>query len=265
MFLAACSSFLGETPVETNPGSEGATATTPAGGCIRFTGDHSANIDSGSVASDALYLSGELFLCADDVVIVGESDLNEIAAAAQLAASVSGPLLFPEARLAAELGRLKPQRVHVVGALELNIPGSAELVEHDVASAIDLARDELGVSSEIDLPAAPDASTVVESVLALDDADRVAVPRIPEPTSSTTPAAAPVVDVPTVVRGLAVPSDAASLWMVDAASPATVLLAAALGKSINASVLAVDGTDILGYPEVGTTVAGHPSETIRYI
>lgn len=269
MFLAACSSFLGETPVETSPGSssgsDGTTATTPAGECIRFTGDHSANIDTGSVASDALYLSGELFLCADDVVVVGESDLNEIAAAAQLAASLSGPLLFPEARLAAELGRLKPQRVHVVGAMEVNVPGSAEMIAHDVASAIDLARDQLGVSSVIELPAAPDASTVVESVLALDDADRVAVPRIPEATSSTTAAAPPAVDVPTVVRGLAVPSDAASLWMVDAASPATVLLASAVGKSIDASVLAVDGSDILGYPEVSTTISGHPSETIRYI
>ena len=35
-------------------------------------------------------------------------------AAAQLAAAVSGPLLFPSPRLAAELGRLDPERVHVV-------------------------------------------------------------------------------------------------------------------------------------------------------
>jgi hypothetical protein len=77
-----------------------------AGSCVRFTGDHSAHINTGTVASDALVLAGETFVCASDVVIVAEGDLNQIAAASQLAAAVSGPLLFPEPRLAAVLGRL---------------------------------------------------------------------------------------------------------------------------------------------------------------
>jgi hypothetical protein len=265
VLVAACSSLLGDTPDGSNPdGSEGETSTTPAGGCVRFTGDHSANIDTGSVAGDALYLSGETFLCASDVVVVGEGDLNEIAAASQLAAAVSGPLLFPEPRLAAELGRLKPERVHLIGAVEVNAPDSAETVAHDVSSALDLAGDRLDVSEEVALPAVPDATTVVETVLAMVDADRIARPTVIEVAASST-VPSPAIPHSEIVTGLAVPSEATSLWMVDAASPATVLLAASVGTSIDANVLAVDGTDVLGYPEVATTVAGHPTENIRYI
>jgi hypothetical protein len=269
VLLAACSSFLGDTPVDSSPGpgsSSGETTTTelPASRCIRFTGNHSTNIDTGSLATDALYLSGETFICADDVVVVGERDLNEIAAASQLAAALSGPLLFPEPRLAAELGRLKPKRVHLVGPVQVNVPDSAETVDHDVSSAVDLARETLDVSQEVSLPVQADASTVVETVLAIAGGDRVTVPQEAVPSSSTTIAPDPI-DPVAIILGLATPTDASSLWMVDAASPATVLLASSVGRSIDASVLAVDGSDILGHPEVGTTIAGHSSETIRYI
>ncbi|HEU4895395.1 MAG TPA: hypothetical protein VFT85_06125, partial [Acidimicrobiia bacterium] len=81
VLVSACSSILGETPVVTAPGDPSETPstdgddeaeppTTPDGGCIRFTGDHSSPIDTGSLASDALSLSGETFLCASDVVVV---------------------------------------------------------------------------------------------------------------------------------------------------------------------------------------------------
>lgn len=129
VLTASCSSILGETPVDTSPevsgsGSTNSSPTDPdARNCVRFTGDHSAHINTGAIASDALVLAGETFICASDVVIVGEGNLNEIAAASQLAAALSGPLLFPEPRLASELGRLKPDRVHVVGSVDVNVPG----------------------------------------------------------------------------------------------------------------------------------------------
>ncbi len=196
-------------------------------------------------------------------MVVAPEDLNEVAAAAQLAAAVSGPLLFPDPRLAAELGRLKPDRVHVVGSSDVNVPDTAKTIRHDVAGALELAADELGVSETVDLPAVPDSSTVIESVLAIVDSDRVAAPSTPE--TSTTVAATSSIDAATVVTGLAVPSEATSLWMVDAASPQTVLLASSVGHSIDATVLAVDGTDLLGYPEVATALDGHPTENIRYV
>jgi len=237
------------------------TSTSGTRDCVRFTGDHSAHINTGALASDALALAGETFICASDVVIVGEGDLNELAAASQLAAAVSGPLLFPEPRLAAELGRLKPDRVHVIGAVDVNVPGAAETVTHDIASAVDLAAERLGVSDEVAIPATPSASTVVETVLAIESSQRVA--SMATASSSTTQSVE--ISVRDIVVGLATPTAASSLWLVDAASPATVLLAAAAGNSIGAAVVALDGTDALGYPEVGVAMEGHGPASMRYV
>lgn len=261
MLVSACSSATGDTP----NGSDSPVSTV-ASDCIRFTGDHSAHINTGTLASDALSLSGETFLCAPDVVIVAEGNLNEIAAASQLAAALSGPLLFPEPRLAAELGRLKPDRVHVVGAIEVNTPDNSETINHDITSAVEMARSELGVSEEVPTPATPDASTIIETVTAIDESNRVTLPTIIEGgTTGTTVAMTATIPASELVQGLAQPTDATSLWLVDAASPATILLAAGVGHAIGAEVVALDGTDPLGYPEVGTALEGHSRETIRYV
>lgn len=271
VLVAACSSVVGDTPSGTNSpsGTTGAasveTSTPPASDCVRFTGDHSAHIDTGALATDALFLSGEIFVCAQDVVIVAEGDVNEIAAASQLAAAVSGPLLFPEARLSAELGRLKPERIHIVGSAQVSVPSNAETVTHDIASAVDLARDHLGVSEEVPLPAIPDSSTVVETVLAINGENRVVNPQTAPPGSSTTVVPVPEIVISEVVVGLATPEISDTLWLVDAASPETVLLASAVGHSIGASVVALDATDVLAYPEVSVALEGHESDTIRYV
>ncbi|HEU4318966.1 MAG TPA: hypothetical protein VFS66_02660 [Acidimicrobiia bacterium] len=244
---------------------DGTDSTTAAAACVRFTGDHSAHIDTGSLAADALSLSGETFLCADDVVVVGADDLDEIVAASQLAAALTSPLLFPEPRLASELGRLKPERVHVIGAVEVNAPDTADIVSHDTTSAVELTRETLGSAEDVALPAVPDASTIVATVDAIELGNQVAVPTEPTPSSSTTTPAEPSIDTSAVVLGLATPTDAASLWMVDASSPETILLAAAVGNSIGASVVAIDGTDILGYPEVSNALGGHDQSSVRYV
>ena len=140
---------------------------------MRFTGE-TASVDTGSVSGDALYLSGETFLCANDVVVVTEGDLDAVAVAAQLAAAVEGPLLFPDPRLAAELGRLKPLRVHTVGNPEVNPPGNATLIQHDIAGAVAATSERL--ATEQTLTSTGDEETVVESVLAIRDRDRVLEP-----------------------------------------------------------------------------------------
>ena len=275
MLVSACSSILGETPVDTSPDDSSDTSatggdedpeppTTPDGGCVRFTGDHSSAIDTGSLATDALSLSGETFLCASDVVVVAEGDLNEVSAAAQLAAALSGPLLFPEPRLAAELGRLKPERVHLVGGPEVNVPDGARTIDHDASAAAALALEELGVTETVDIPAAPDSSTVVEAVLAIEAGDRVATPAVTQ--SSTTMAAADVtLDVGVIVSGVAAAVDTSSVWLVDAAKPQTLLLAASFGHILGSSVLAIDGGDILGYPEVGDALGGREGDDTRFV
>ncbi len=205
-----------------------------------------------------------MFLCADDVVVVRPADLNEVAAASQLAAALGGPLLFPEPRLAAELGRLKPERIHLVGAPQVNVPSSADTVEHDISSAVELAREEMEVTEEVGLGYQPDASTIVETVNAIIDGDRVTLPTSP-PESSTTTGSAPAIDQTAVVEGLARPTNAGSLWLVDASKPQTILLSAAVGRAIGASVVAIDTSDVLGYPEVGSALEGHQSDTLRFV
>ncbi|HUG32905.1 MAG TPA: hypothetical protein VMM14_08430 [Acidimicrobiia bacterium] len=271
VLVTACSSFLGETPAGTASGEDSSstsddepstTAESTSTGCIRFTGDHSSAVDTGALATDALYLSGEAFVCADDVVVVSEGDLNEVAAAAQLAAAVSGPLLFPDPRLPAELGRLDAARVHIIGDPVVNVPSGAVSVEHDTTSAVDLARELLGANDEIRLPSTPDASTIVETVLAIDSRDRVTLPQTTP--GSTTPSDTNLVESE-IVGGLAIPSDSTSVWLVDAAKPQTILMAAAVGRALGASIVAIDGGDLLGYPEVGVALDGRPADATRFV
>jgi hypothetical protein len=269
--------MLGETPVGTTPDNTGTTSETtpstsedepgstttpPSTGCLRFTGDHSTPINTGALSTDALHLSGEAFICADDVVVVAPGDINRVAAASQLAAALTGPLLFPDPRLAAELGRLDPRRVHLVGAPEVNVPSEAETIRHDTAGAAAAALEALAVTDEVATPASPDSSTVVEATLAIGAGDRVAVPGTPAP--GTTAAAAPV-ESGAIVTGLAVPTETTSLWLVDAAKPETILLAAAVGKSLDASVASFDGTNVLGHPELGTALQGRDPASIRFV
>jgi hypothetical protein len=269
--------MLGETPVATEPGTSGngqtstsgddpSSTTTPAStGCVRFTGDHSSPINTGSPSTDALHLSGETFICADDVVVVRPDDLNEVAAAAQLAAAVGGPLLFPDPRLAAELGRLDPRRVHLVGSPEVNVPSAAESVPLDVAGAIQSAIAALGGADSVATPAVPAAETIVETALAIGSGQRVATPQAAPTVSSTAAPAPAALDSAAIVQGLAVPSESESLWVVDVSQPATILLASAFAKTLGASVIAIDGSNVLGHPEVGTALAGRPPESTRFL
>lgn len=269
--------MLGETPVATEPGTSGngqtstsgddpSSTTAPAStGCVRFTGDHSSPINTGSPSTDALHLSGETFICADDVVVVRPDDLNEVAAAAQLAAAVGGPLLFPDPRLAAELGRLDPRRVHLVGSPEVNVPSAAESVPLDVAGAIQSAIAALGGADSVATPAVPAAETIVETALAIGSGERVATPQAAPTVSSTAAPAPAALDSAAIVQGLAVPSESESLWVVDVSQPATILLASAFAKTLGASVIAIDGSNVLGHPEVGTALAGRPPESTRFL
>ncbi len=269
LVLGSCTSIVGETPTQTLPSTTTTSTTTTVPpttaprSCVQVTSG-AAPVSTGSVAGDALALSGELFLCADEVVIVGEADLNQVAAAAQLAASLDGPLLHPHPQLAAELGRLKPQRIHVFGTVDVIMPPDAEVVHPDIADAVDTARSALGVSEEVRLPAVPDATTVIETVAAITGRTKVVLPQTDPAVSSTAPAA-PAVDPSALVTGLAVPGGTGPMWLVDASKPVAILSAAATGRAAGASVVAYDPTNILGHPEVGTALAGRPPEAVRFV
>ncbi|MEX1038559.1 MAG: hypothetical protein WDZ96_06875 [Acidimicrobiia bacterium] len=267
LFLAVAACTPGGDPT-TQPSGE--TPTTPAPStqpgpreCVRPTASPAA-VSTGATAGDALFLSGEIFLCSDDVVVVGSSDINQLAAGAQLAAALGGPLLLPHPQLAAEIGRLKPRHIHILGDLEVTLPPGAEVSRHDMTEAVEAAKSALGVVTELRLPATPDASTIVETVNAISDGDRVVIPQTAP--GDTTGAPAPTFDPAAIVTGLAVPTDAPVIWLVDAADPVGILMAAATGHAVGARVMGIDTDDILGYPEVGTAIGGdRPAESLRFV
>jgi hypothetical protein len=223
----------------------------------------SATVSTGAAATDALFLSGEIFVCADNVVVVGESDINQLAAGAQLAAALGGPLLLPHPQLAAEIGRLKPHHIYILGGVEVALPPGSEVSRLGMTEAVDAARAALGVVDELRLPATPDASTIVETVNAISDANRVVIPQTAP--GDTTGAPEPSFDAATIVAGLALPTDAPTVWLVDASDQVGILMAAATGQAVGARVMSIDTADILGYPEVGTALGGRTTDTLRFV
>ncbi|MEX0796475.1 MAG: hypothetical protein WD274_07260 [Acidimicrobiia bacterium] len=266
--MAACSPTDTTTPTdgtqtEGTPTTSTPTSTEPGPRqCVRPT-TSSATVSTGAAATDALFLSGEIFICADNVVVVGESDINQLAAGAQLAAALGGPLLLPPPQLAAEIGRLKPQHVYILGDVEVTLPPESEVSRLGMSEAVDAAKTALGAVDELRLPADPDASTIVETVNAISDANRVVLPQTAP--GDTTGSPAPSFDAATIVAGLAVPTDATTIWLVNASDPVGILMAAATGQAVGARVMSIDSADILGYPEVGTAIGDRAADTLRFV
>ena len=264
VFGSACSALVGETPVESDPSGPTIPLTEPSARGCGPGSPGTVDVDTGSVAGDALFLVGELFHCSDDVVVVDGSNLNELALAAQLAAALEAPLLFPEPRLAAEIGRLKPLRVHLFGAVSVTTPPSAETLRHDLAGAAEAVKTALEVSTEVPLPSTPDSSTVVDTIQAIIDRDRVAVPT-PQPTSTIGPPASSDISVADIIGGLANPTSADSVWIVDGRDAVSLLLASAIGRGVGAVPVAIDASDVFAFPAVAETLAGRSPDTLRFI
>ncbi len=208
-------------------------------------------------------MSGEQFLCADDVVVVGELDLNDISAAAQLAAALGGPLLFPHPLLASELGRLQPVVVHVVGNLDIVPPPGARLLSHTRAEAAGRAGEALGTAEFVDLFPQVSTATISEAVMAVAAGDRVAVAG-PDPVGSDI-LPEPHIPADELIESLAVPSTTGEVWLVAASSPAHILLATSASKRAGASVVAFDATDLLAYPVVSNALTGRTPSDLRFV
>lgn len=267
--LAACSTLVGETPVETrappSPPTSTSTSTTTTTTTLAEERDctplptGATPVATGSVAGDVLALSREIFPCAHQVVVAGETDLTEMALGAQLAAALGGPLLHPGPELSAELQRLAPLTVYVVGGVDVTTPQGTQVLRPSWAQAASMAEEELGVTNDFSLPVVPDASTVVETIAALTARDRVAAPA-PGATPQT-----PAVDPAALIRGLAVPIGSDFVWLVPATQPGLALSAAAMGQAVGASVVAYEPGDILGHPELGAALSGRTPSAIRYV
>lgn len=242
LVLTACSDLLGDTPAETNGSADDAATTTGETDCLRQS-EATTEIDTGTNSRDALAIAGKLFVCAQHVVIVVEDDLNQVAVAAQLAAALGGPLFFPDDRLPAELGRLHPEHIHVVGELQITTPPESELLTLTMAEAVQAAADALGVTQTVTLPATPSATSIIEAVAAINARDRVI--------TAETATGSPSIDMRALIDGLNPPAEAAEVWITDASDPTGVLLSAASGRAVGAATVAMDPSNALEDQTIG--------------
>ena len=150
--------------------------------------------DDPTAASIAFSVS--TFACATDVVVAGVGDLDRLAMAARLAASVRGPLLLAEpgrsAAISAELTRLGAHRVILVGEDAGAATPPYTVVERlpgDPATLAGRLNDFLGVYQTVTLPVERGAATVAAAIEAIDrEAGLEPAPAVPddEVPSSTT-------------------------------------------------------------------------------
>lgn len=250
--LSAACGIIGESTEST-----GSPTTTAPRNCLQVTMG-TAPINTGDTATDAITLSGEIFRCSDEVVVVPPGDTTTMIAAAQLGAALRAPVLLPHPQLSAELGRLSPKRIHVFGELELLVPPGAEVENQSVESALEAAAEALDTNSFIDIPATPDSSTIVETIKAITAGDRVARPNSAIAGTGSVVAA-------DVIGGLASNRGTGPVWVVDVSRPETLILASASTHAVDATVVAADLDDLFRYPELGPALSGYPETPFRLI
>jgi hypothetical protein len=244
--VSACSSLQVESVTRSD------TSIDNADGCIS-TGEAGA-VDTGDVATDALSLSGQNLWCTDDVVVV-ENDLPAVLVAAQLAGALDSPLFLPHPQLAAEIGRLGPDDVHLVGTFDVTTPSRAEVHRYDITRAVETIGELLQTDKTVDTES--ETSAVVETILAIPDGDRILIPS-GELSSSSGSAAE-------LIAGLARPTGTTPVWLVDADDPTSAVVTAATAHAVGASVIALDAEDLFRHPEVGEAIAGYPDRQAKTV
>jgi hypothetical protein len=240
------------------------------------------SISAGDPAAAALGFAADVFSCAAGVVVVSPAGLEQVALAARLAAAVEGPLLFggptASSALEAELARLLPQRVWLVGD-GLGVPEVPEGTEverlpGDPAALAGAVAEVIGGAPALTLPGGEGAETVAVAVRAMAEGAVLEPSPTTTTTSTTAPAAttstgapttsttAPIDEgapepepVPAVVAGT---GEQGVAWLVDAGAPALALAAAAAAFSSGALMALVDGEDLRRLPEVGRALQAVP-------
>jgi hypothetical protein len=221
-------------------------------GCINQT-ERTVAIDTGAAATDALALSRESFLCSSDVVVVAEGDLSEAMAAARMAAALESPLLLPHPQMPQELGRLNPERVHILGSPVIDPPPNAAMHLYDVNNALKAVGELLGAPVADPVQ---EISAVAGTVKAIEGGNVVVSPN--EQTSQT-------IKPDRLVQELARETDDRPVWLVDTGDPLTVVLASVAAKVVDAAIVPVDPDDLFRYPGVGEAIAGYPEQAIRAV
>jgi hypothetical protein len=230
----------------------------------------------------AVGFSAEVYECAADVVVVSTADLDRVALAARLAAALEGPLLFgraaPAPALTAELARLIPQRVWLVGDdVELGaLPERAEVkrLSGDPWRLAEEVARQVGGGPALVLPEVSGVGTVAAAVRAMAEGGNLE----PTPTTTTSTSAgtastattttvppadepgSPARSVPVVLAGT---GERGVAWLVAAGEPELALAAAAAAWSSGGLMALVDGADLRALPEVGRALQAAPGGMAR--
>jgi hypothetical protein len=283
---AACTSSSGGSPTTT--AGTGATSTTATPTTAPTTTEGAPPCPSpatpepsatspavpGDPAATALNLSFFTFACAPAVVVVPATDLDQVAAAARLAAGLGGPLLFGSATgspsLDAEIARLAPARLALVGGATASAPSYTDVVR--ISGTTDEITDSinalLGALATVPLPATPGVPTVAALAESIEGGLGLAPsPAPPAPTTTTTTTAPPgtgatttapptttaeTTSPPTTAPPEPEPIEPVSFgigtrgeaWLVDEDSPALAMVAVVAAHSSGGLVATVDGEDL---------------------
>jgi len=214
----------------------------------------------------SLAISAATFGCATDVVLAPAGDPEVLALAARLAAGVGGPVLVtdpaPPAEseteavsdpaLDAELERLAPQRLYVIGLDPApSVPRGADVIvlSSDPSLLASEVNAVLGVTGDVSLPRGDGLQTLAALAASIHSGAGVSL--------GATVEADPGADLPIVTVGTGY---SGALWLVDADRPDLGFLAAAAAAGSNGMMLVVDGRDIRRIARHATVLRQSPKE-----
>jgi hypothetical protein len=218
----------------------------------------------------SVHMSQAMFECATNVVIVSDVDLDRVAVAAVLAASLKAPLLIGSANAAGLLGfeteRLAPEQIIAVGDdMSFSAPEWTEIVTlaGDTGAIANQINSLTGLVSSLPLPEDKGVATLVTTLNAIDSGVTVTPSPPPTTTTSTPPTTATgdttsttaaAVETPAEeeVPGLTAGSGTTGVAiLVDGNHTVSALAAFASAEASGAIATLIDDSDLRRVPEAG--------------
>jgi len=223
----------------------------------------------------SVHMSQAMFECATHVVMVSDSDLDRVAVAAVLAASLKAPLLIGSPNAAGLLGfeaeRLAPEQIIAVGDdMSFSAPEWTEIVTlaGDTSAIADQINSLTGLLSSLPLPQDQGVATLVTTLNAMDSGSTVTPSPPPTTTTTTTtaggdttPTTSLTPEVPTEeeVPGLTAGSGTTGVAiLVDGNQTASALAAFASAEASGAIATLIDESDLRLVPEAGRALQSLP-------
>lgn len=220
----------------------------------------------------SVHMSQAMFECATNTVIVSDADLDRVAVAAVLAASLGAPLLIGSAHTSGLLGfeteRLSPEQIIAVGDdVAFTAPEWTEIVtlSGDTNSIAAQINSLAGLLSSLPLPEDEGVATLVATLNAINSGTTVTPPPSTTTTSTTTSEsttttvsgteAVAAEEIPGLTAG---PGVTGVAILVDGKDPVAALAAFASAEASGAMATLIDDADLRRVPEAGRALQSLP-------